>query len=231
LNRGLKELSKITKNNIILDGKDIFMLQDTYGFPMELSVEECYRQGIELSKDYVKEFENALAEQRKRSQTASKGMFKGGLEDHGEQTVKYHTSCHLLLAALQKIISPDICQKGSNITSERVRFDFNVDHKLTDEEKKAVEDQVNEWIEADLPVVFDEYDKEYARNTLKAHGEFWDKYPDKLKVYTIGDFDNPVSREVCGGPHVEHTGVIGHFKIKKEESSSAGVRRIKAVLE
>ncbi len=231
LNRGLKELSKITRNNKMLDGKDIFMLQDTYGFPMELSVEECYRQGIELSKDYVKEFENALAEQRKRSQTASKGMFKGGLEDHGEQTIKYHTACHLLLAALQKIVAPDTCQKGSNITSERVRFDFNVDHKLTDEEKKAVEDQVNEWIEADLPVVFDEYDKEYARNTLKAHGEFWDKYPDKLKVYTIGDFDNPVSREVCGGPHVEHTGVIGHFKIKKEESSSAGVRRIKAVLE
>ena len=231
LNRGLRELAKITKNNKILDGKDIFMLQDTYGFPMELSVEECYRQGIELSKDYVKEFEAALAEQRKRSQTASKGMFKGGLEDHGEQTVKYHTACHLLLAALQKIVAPDICQKGSNITSERVRFDFNVDHKLTDEEKKAVEDQVNEWIEADLPVVFDEYDKEYARNTLKAHGEFWDKYPDVLKVYTIGDFDKPVSREVCGGPHVEHTGVIGHFKIKKEESSSAGVRRIKAVIE
>ena len=231
LNRGLRELAKITRNNKILDGKDIFMLQDTYGFPMELSVEECYRQGIELSKDYVKEFEAALNEQRKRSQTASKGMFKGGLEDHGEQTVKYHTACHLLLAALQKIVAPDICQKGSNITSERVRFDFNVDHKLTDEEKKAVEDQVNEWIDEDLPVVFDEYDKEYARNTLKAHGEFWDKYPDKLKVYTIGDFDNPVSREVCGGPHVEHTGVIGHFKIKKEESSSAGVRRIKAVLE
>ena len=231
LNRGLKELAKITKNNKILDGKDIFMLQDTYGFPMELSVEECYRQGIELSKDYVKEFEAALAEQRKRSQTASKGMFKGGLEDHGEQTVKYHTACHLLLAALQKNVAPDICQKGSNITSERVRFDFNVDHKLTDEEKKAVEDQVNEWIKEDLPVVFDEYDKDYARNTLKAHGEFWDKYPDVLKVYTIGDFDNPVSREVCGGPHVEHTGVIGHFKIVKEESSSAGVRRIKAVIE
>ncbi len=231
LNRGLKELSKITKKNKILDGKDIFMLQDTYGFPMELSVEECYRQGIELSEDYVKEFEAALSEQRKRSQTASKGMFKGGLEDHGEQTVKYHTSCHLLLAALQKIVAPDICQKGSNITSERVRFDFNVDHKLTDEEKKAVEDQVNEWIEEDLPVVFDEYDKTYARDTLKAHGEFWDKYPEKLKVYTIGDFDHPVSREVCGGPHVEHTGVIGHFKIVKEESSSAGVRRIKAIIE
>ena len=215
LNRGLRELAKITKNNKILDGKDIFRLQDTYGFPMELSVEECYRQGIELSKDYVKEFEAALAEQRKRSQTASKGMFKGGLEDHGEQTVKY----------------PGICQKGSNITSERVRFDFNVDHKLTDDEKKAVETQVNEWIKEDLPVVFDEYDKKYARDTLKAHGEFWDKYPDVLKVYTIGDFEKPVSREVCGGPHVEHTGVLGKFRIVKEESSSAGVRRIKAVLE
>lgn len=231
LNRGIRELNKLSKNNKMLDGKDLFKLQDTYGFPMELSVEECYRQGIELSKDYVKEFEAALKEQRERSQTASKGMFKGGLEDHGEQTVKYHTSCHLLLAALQKIVDSGTCQKGSNITSERVRFDFNCDHKLTDEEKSAVEKQVNEWIEADLPVVFDEYDKEYARDTLKAHGEFWDKYPDVLKVYTIGDFEKPVSREVCGGPHVEHTGVLGKFKIKKEESSSAGVRRIKAVLE
>lgn len=231
LNRGLKELNKLTKNNKVLDGKNLFMLQDTYGFPMELSVEECYRQGIELTADYVKEFEAALAEQRERSQTASKGMFKGGLEDHGEQTVKYHTSCHLLLAALQKLVDPSICQKGSNITSERVRFDFNCDHKLTDEEKRAVEAQVNEWIEADLPVMFDEYDKAYARDTLKAHGEFWDKYPEKLKVYTIGDFDAPVSREVCGGPHVEHTGVLGKFRIVKEESSSAGVRRIKAVLE
>ena len=213
-----------------LSGKDLFMLQDTYGFPMELSVEECYRQGIELSKDYVKEFEMALAEQRERSQTASKGMFKGGLSDHGEMTVKYHTATHLLLAALQKLVAPDICQKGSNITAERVRFDFNLDHKMTPEEISAVEDLVNEWIEADLPVVFDEYEKDYARDTLKAHGEFWDKYPDILKVYTIGDFEKPVSREVCGGPHVEHTGVLGKFKIKKEESSAAGVRRIKAEL-
>ena len=231
LNKGLKELNKLTKNNKILDGKDLFKLQDTYGFPLELSVEECYREGIELTKDYLKEFEAALAEQRERSQTASKGMFKGGLEDHGEQTVKYHTACHLLLAALQKHISPDIVQKGSNITADRVRFDFNLDHKMTPEEITAVENQVNEWIAADLPVVFDEYDKTYARDILKAHGQFWDKYPDVLKVYTIGDFDNPISREVCGGPHVEHTGVLGHFKIKKEESSSAGVRRIKAILE
>ena len=231
LNRGLKELKKLTKNNKILDGRDIFMLQDTYGFPMELSVEECYREGIELSEKYRVEFDEALKEQRERSQTASKGMFKGGLEDHGEQTIKYHTATHLLLAALQKLVSPDIVQKGSNTTAERLRFDFNLDHKMTDEEKKAVEDQVNEWIEADLPVVFDEYDKEYARNTLKAHGQFWDKYPEKLKVYTIGDFEKPVSREVCGGPHVEHTGVIGKFHIKKEESSAAGIRRIKAVIE
>lgn len=231
LEKGLRELSKLVKHNKILDGKELFKLQDTYGFPFELSVEECYREGIELTENYRKEFEEALAEQRERSQTASKGMFKGGLEDHGEQTIKYHTATHLLLAALQKLVSPDIVQKGSNTTAERLRFDFNLDHKMTDEEKKAVEDQVNEWIKADLPVVFDEYDKKYARETLKAHGQFWDKYPEKLKVYTIGDFDNPISREVCGGPHVEHTGVIGHFVIKKEESSSAGVRRIKAVLE
>jgi len=231
LNRGLKELNKISNHNKVLSGRDLFKLQDTYGFPLELSVEECYREGIELTADYKKEFDESLKEQRERSQTASKGMFKGGLEDHGEQTVKYHTATHLLLAALQKIINPDIVQKGSNTTSERTRFDFNCDHKLTPEEIKAVEDQVNEWIVADLPVVFDEYDKAYAKDVLKAHGQFWDKYPEKLKVYTIGDFDNPISREVCGGPHVEHTGVIGHFKIKKEESSAAGIRRIKAILE
>ncbi|MBQ3296430.1 alanine--tRNA ligase, partial [Candidatus Saccharibacteria bacterium] len=231
LNRGLKELRKLTKNGHVLTGRDIFMLQDTYGFPFELSVEECYREGIELTPKYREEFDAALKEQRERSQTASKGMFKGGLEDHGEQTVKYHTATHLLLAALKKHVSPDIVQKGSNTTSERTRFDFNCDHKLTPEEISAVEDQVNEWISEDLPVVFDEYEKAYARDTLKAHGQFWDKYPDVLKVYTIGDFENPISREVCGGPHVEHTGVIGHFKIIKEESSSAGVRRIKAILE
>ena len=231
LNKGLKELRKIASKTEQLTGNDLFKLQDTYGFPLELSVEECYREGIKLSENYLKEFEAALAEQRERSQTASKGMFKGGLEDHGEQTVKYHTACHLLLAALQKHISPDIVQKGSNITADRVRFDFNLDHKMTPEEIAMVENQVNEWISADLPVVFDEYDKTYARDTLKAHGQFWDKYPEVLKVYTIGDFDNPISREVCGGPHVEHTGILGKFKIKKEESSAAGIRRIKAILE
>ena len=231
LNKGLKELEKIVRKQEIITGQDIFKLQDTYGFPYEISIEEIFRQNLKLSEHYKEEFDQALAEQRERSKTASKGMFKGGLEDHGEQTTKYHTATHLCLAALQKHVSRDICQKGSNITADRMRFDFNCDHKLTPEEIKTVEDQVNGWIKADLPVVFAEYDKAYARDTLKAHGQFWDKYPDKLKVYTIGDEKNPVSREVCGGPHVEHTGVLGHFKIQKEESSSAGVRRIKAVLE
>lgn len=231
LSKGLKELRKMANASGKLSGADLFKLQDTYGFPFELSVEESYRAGVELSENYRDEFAAALDEQRKRSQTASKGMFKGGLEDHGEQTVKYHTACHLLLAALQKHINPEICQKGSNITADRVRFDFNLDHKMTPEELKKVEDEVNSWIAEDLPVTFAEYDKVYARDVLKAHGEFWDKYPETLKVYTISDEKNPISREVCGGPHVEHTGVLGHFKITKEESSSAGVRRIKAVLE
>ncbi len=228
LNKGIRELHKMGDS---LNGNDLFKLQDTYGFPFELSVEECFREGIKLSDNYREEFEAALKEQRERSQTASKGMFKGGLEDHGEQTVKYHTATHLLLAALQKLVASDAVQKGSNITADRMRFDFNLDHKMTPEEIAAVENQVNEWIKADLPVQFDEYDKAYARDVLKAHGQFWEKYPDVLKVYTIGDFDNPISREVCGGPHVEHTGVIGSFKIVKEEASAAGIRRIKAVVQ
>ena len=233
LNKGLKEMNKMVSQDAdgTLTGFDLFKLQDTYGFPFEVSVEEAYRQNIKLSEDYKGEFDKALAEQRERSKTASKGMFKGGLEDHGEMSTKYHTATHLTLAALRKIVSDDIHQQGSNITPERMRLDFNLDRKLTPEEKQAVEDQVNEWIAADLPVEFAEYDKEYARDTLHAEGQFWDKYDAKVKVYTIGDFDNPVSREICGGPHVEHTGVLGHFKIKKEESSSAGVRRIKAILE
>lgn len=229
LNRGIKELGKLKDAG--LTGKEIFMLQDTYGFPMELSVEEAYREDIKLSENWREEFNAALEEQRNRSKTASKGMFKGGLEDHGEMSTKYHTATHLLLAAIQKLINPDSYQRGSNITAERMRLDFACDHKLEKEELQKLEDQVNEWIQADLPVQFAEYDKEYARNELKAHGSFWDKYPEKLTVYTIGDFDNPTSREVCGGPHVEHTGVLGHFKIQKEEASSAGVRRIKAILE
>lgn len=232
LNKGLRELQKMVEKDAdgVLTGDDLFKLQDTYGFPFEVSVEEIYRQNIKLSENYRAEFDQALKLQRERSQTASKGMFKGGLEDHGETTTKYHTATHLTLAALQKILDPSIGQAGSNITADRMRFDFNFERKLTDTEKQAIEDQVNAWIKADLPVIFAEYDKEYARDVLHAHGQFWEKYPARVKVYTIGDPEQPVSREVCGGPHVEHTGQIGCYKIKKEESSAAGIRRIKAVI-
>ena len=229
LSRGLKELNKLKTSG--LTGEELFMLQDTYGFPLELSVEEAKRQQIKLSSDWQAEFDQCLAAQRERSKTASEGMFKGGLEDHSEMSTKYHTATHLLLAALQKLIDPKIGQAGSNITSERLRFDFNLDRKLTPEEIKALEDQVNQWILEDHTVTFAEFEKTYARDTLHAHGQFWEKYPDTVKVYTVGDFEHPVSRELCGGPHVEHTGMLGKFKIKKEESSSAGIRRIKAVLE
>jgi len=233
LNKGIREMHKMVARDDdgVLTGTDLFKLQDTYGFPLELSVEEAYHQNITLSENYQTEFEQALEEQRNRSKTASKGMFKGGLEDHSDISVRYHTATHLLLAALKKHVSDDIHQRGSNITPDRMRLDFNCDHKLSAEELKTLEDQVNEWIEQDLPVVFDEYDKDYAFDELHAEGSFRDRYPDRVTVYTIGDFDQPTSREICGGPHVEHTGTLGHFKIKKEESSSAGVRRIKAILE
>lgn len=227
--RGLKELHKLKEAG--LSGKELFMLQDTYGFPLELSVEEAKREKIELSPDWQSEFDQCLTAQRERSKTASEGMFKGGLEDHSEMSTKYHTATHLLLAALQKLINPKIGQAGSNITSERLRFDFNLDRKLTPEETKALEEQVNQWISEDYPVKFAEYEKDYARDTLHAHGQFWEKYPNIVKVYTIGDFEHPISRELCGGPHVKHTGQLGKFKIKKEESSASGIRRIKAVLE
>ncbi len=229
--KGVKELDKIAKSGNAISGRDLFMLQDTYGFPLEISVDEVYKKGLKLTDDYQDEFEQALTEQRERSKTASKGMFKGGLSDTSDQTVKYHTACHLLLAALQQVIDPGINQKGSNLTPERLRFDFNIDHKMTPEEITAVENLVNQWIEADLPVVHAEYDKDYAFDELHAHGSFRDRYPDRVTVYTIGDANNPTSCEICGGPHVERTSELGHFKITKEESSSAGVRRIKAILE
>lgn len=242
INKGLKELHRMAASSSnaprkdsdtagMLTGADLFKLQDTYGFPLELSVEEVYKMGINLSPKYQDEFEQALNEQRERSKTASKGMFKGGLSDTSEQTTKYHTACHLLLAALQKEIDPSIEQKGSNLTPERLRFDFNIDHKLTKEELERIENQVNQWIEADLPVVFAEYDKDYAFDELHAHGSFRDRYPDRVTVYMIGEGLDAVSVEICGGPHVKRTGELGKFRITKEESSSAGVRRIKAVLE
>ena len=231
LRKGLRQRQQYSDNG--LTGEELFMLYDTFGFPVELSTEEAYKQGIKLSDNWRAEFDAKMDEQRQRSKTARKGQFSGGLEGHDPIHLKYHTATHLLGAALRKVLNaPDLQQHGSNITSERLRFDFNHD-KLTLEEKQAVEDQVNAWIDADLPVSFAVYPTDEALK-MGAIGAFGERYGDKVKVYSIGEGDNIVSFEVCGGPHVEHTGILAEggkrFKITKEESSSAGIRRIKAVL-
>jgi alanyl-tRNA synthetase len=217
----------------LLTGKDIFRLYDTYGFPVELSLEEARRQRINIDKNWKKDFDSEMAEQRYRSQTASVGMFKGGLADHSPEVIKLHTTTHLMYQALKKVLGDHIVQRGSNITTERTRFDFSHPQKVAPEEIKKVEDIVNQKITEDLSVTWKE---EKTKDALKtASGAFGDKYGDTVKVYTIGDPAKPFSREICGGPHVEHTGAIGEggkkFKIIKEEASSAGVRRIKAVLQ
>ncbi len=209
------------------------MLYDTYGFPAELSLEEAYKKNVQVDAGWREVFDKMMSQQKKRSQTASQGMFKGGLADHSEQVVKYHTVTHLMYQALKNVLGDHIVQRGSNITAERTRFDFSHPEKVTPEQIKQVEDIVNQRIAEDLPVTWKEEPTAEALKT--ASGAFGDKYGDKVKVYTIGDPANPFSREVCGGPHVERTAVIGaggkKFKITKEEASSAGVRRIKAVLE
>jgi len=231
LRKGLRQMQHYIDDG--LTGEELFTLYDTFGFPVELSTEEAYKQGIKLSDDWRAEFDAKMDEQRQRSKTAHKGQFSGGLEGHDPIHLKYHTATHLLGAALRKVLkAPDLQQHGSNITSERLRFDFNHD-KLTLEEKQAVEDQVNAWIDADLPVSFAVYPTDEALK-MGAIGAFGERYGDKVKVYSIGEGDNIVSFEVCGGPHVEHTGILAEggkrFKITKEESSSAGIRRIKAIL-
>ena len=171
-------------------------------------------------------FKEKFLAHQELSRTASKGKFKGGLMGHSDIETKYHTATHLLNAALKVVVGPFVHQKGSNINEERMRFDFSCDHKLTDEEKKQVEDLVNTWIKEDLPVTMDTMSKEEAIKS-GAEAMFIEKYADIVNVYKIGE----VSKEICGGPHVTHTGTLGHFKIAKEEASSAGVRRIKAILE
>lgn len=223
------------KNQLkILTGEIIFKLYDTYGFPVELSKEEAFKRDINIAKNADAEFARLMQEQRRRSQTASEGMFKGGLADHSEKVVKLHTATHLMYRALKEVLGDDVVQRGSNITGERTRFDFSYPEKVTPEQLKKVEDIVNQKIKEDLPVTWKEEPTDEAFKK-GASGAFGDKYGDKVKVYTIGDPAKPYSREICGGPHVEHTGVIGEggkkFKILKEESSSAGIRRIKAVLE
>ena len=223
LEKGLKEFEKIASKNCDIDGITAFHLFDTYGFPLELTVELAKEKGLNVD---VQGFNNKFKEHQELSRTASIGKFKGGLASTGEIETKYHTATHLLNAALKEVVSKDCHQKGSNITSERMRFDFSLDHKLSDEEKKKVEDLVNKWINDGLDVTVKEMTKEDA---IKSGAEcmFIEKYTDILNVYSIGN----VSHELCGGPHVKNTSELGHFKIIKEEASSAGIRRIKAVLE
>ena len=221
LEKGLREFAKVSNKDI--DGDVAFHLYDTYGFPIELTEELAHDAGINVD---VKGFQEKFKAHQELSRTASAGKFKGGLAGNSEIETKYHTATHLLNAALKVVVGTDVHQKGSNITDERMRFDFSCDHKLSDEEKQKAEDLVNLWISEGLDVRAQEMKKEDA---IKSGAEcmFIEKYPDIVTVYSIGD----VSKELCGGPHVKNTSELGHFKIKKEEASSAGVRRIKAILE
>ncbi|MDB5164300.1 MAG: alaS [Candidatus Saccharibacteria bacterium] len=232
LRKGLREFEKLAKAK--LDGRTIFTLFDTYGFPPELSVEEAKKQKIQIPDNWQDQFNAELEKQRERSRSATAGMFKGGLAEHSEQTIKYHTATHLMYKALRLVLGDHVEQRGSNITNERLRFDFNHPSKMTPEEIKKVEDIVNEQIDKDLPVTWKEMPTKEGLAT-GARGHFGEKYGETVKVYIMGPEDNPYTMELCGGPHVEHTGTLGEggkrFKIIKEESSAAGIRRIKAVLQ
>ena len=222
---GEKLFYKVIKHldGTTISGADAFKLFDTFGFPLEMTEELARENNLTVDVDG---FNEAFKEHQEKSRTIDAGSFKGGLADSSYESTKYHTLAHLMLAALQQMYGPDIIQKGCNITNERVRFDFNLDHKMTDEEKCELTKIVNEKIKEGIPVTMEEIPYEEAKEK-GAHGTFEDKYGSIVKVYSIGDF----SKEICGGPHVSNTNELGTFKIIKEESSSAGVRRIKAVLE
>ncbi|KKP32868.1 MAG: hypothetical protein A2312_03060 [Candidatus Staskawiczbacteria bacterium RIFOXYB2_FULL_32_9] len=226
IEKGLKEFSSLSSQNII-SGKDAFLLYQTYGFPIEMTEELAFEKGLKID---MEEFKKESEKHQELSRTASAGTFKGGLADASEQTTKLHTSAHLMLAGLRKFLQDSVSQKGSNITSERVRFDFAWKDKLTQDQLKQVEDFVNEAILKDLPVICKEMTLDDAKE-INATGVFEHKYGERVKVYFIGEGEQNISKEICGGPHVEHTGTMGKFKIIKEESSSAGVRRIKAILQ
>ena len=222
-NEFMKKSNPDYTDETVIGGKQAFRLYDTYGFPLELTEELANERGLTVDKAG---FDAAFKEHQEKSRVLPTGQFKGGLESHSEMATRYHTATHLLNAALKAVVSPDINQKGSNITDERMRFDFNLARPMTAEEIAAVEALVNEKIKEDIPVVYKEMSLDEAR-TENFVGVFDAKYGDTVKTYSIGEF----SKEMCGGPHVEHTGVLGRFKIVKEQSSSAGVRRIKAILE
>jgi alanyl-tRNA synthetase len=222
LERGLKEFNKMSLDKEI-SGFEAFDLYSTYGFPLEMTKELAKEARVKVDEEG---FNQEMAKHQELSKTSSAGKFKGGLVNHSEEVVKYHTATHLLHQALRDVLGNHVEQRGSNITEKRLRFDFSHPDKMTDEEKKKVADIINQKIKEDLPVTF----KEMSVDEAKAEGAiglFGDKYGEKVKVYSVGNY----SKEICGGPHVEHLGELGHFKIKKEEASSAGIRRIKAVLE
>ncbi len=224
LKDGEKHFYKIIKNTSdVISGEHAFKLFDTFGYPLEMTIELALENSLTVD---VEGFYTKFKEHQEKSRTIDSGAFKGGLADTSETSVKYHTLAHLLLATLQEVYGKEVIQKGCNISSERIRFDFNLDHKLTDEEKERISTRVNEMISTSTDVIIDEMTYEKAKEN-GAHGTFTDKYDSLVKVYTIGD----LSKEICGGPHVKNTSELGKFKIIKEESSSAGVRRIKAVLE
>ncbi len=234
LRKGLREFEKLARNGQIT-GADVFQLYDTYGFPVELTTEEAFKQDVKLDDGWRQAFDAKMEEQRKRSQTAGKGVFKGGLADHSDETVKLHTATHLVYEALRRVLGDHVVQRGSNITPERTRFDFSHAEKVSQEQLDEVEAIVNEQIEKDLAVSWKELPTDEAFKQ-GAKGAFGDKYGDKVKVYIMTEEGKePYSIEICGGPHVEHTGVLAEggkrFKITKEEASSAGVRRIKGVLQ
>lgn len=222
LDRGLKESEKSER----IDGKIAFYLYESFGFPWEMTEEIAQEKGQKVDRE---EFEKEFKKHQELSRTAAKGMFKGGLADHSEEVTKLHTATHLLHQALRTILGPYITQKGSNITAERLRFDFSHSSKLTDDELKRVSDLVNEKIKEDLPVSYEIIEKEKALNS-GALAFFGERYGEKVKVYSIGPSMSagqaPFSKEICGGPHVERTGVLGHFAIDREESLGSGIRRI-----
>jgi len=224
LEQGLRIFDKIAGRTDGISGKNAFLLYQSYGFPIEITKELAKEKKLKLDE---KSFYEELKSHQELSRTASVGKFKSGLADNSEKTKKLHTACHMLNQALKEVLNNDsISQKGSNITAERLRFDFNFDRKLTDDEKRKIEDLINRKIKENISVTMEEMELDKAK-TIGAQGVFDSKYGEKVKVYSIGDF----SKEICAGPHVENTSELGHFKIKKEQSSSSGVRRIKAVLE
>ena len=218
-----KEMQKVKEQGVTkIDGNVVFRLYDTYGFPPEVTSELASENGMTVD---LEGFEKLFKEHQEKSRMGSEQKFKGGLADQNEKTIAYHTATHLLHQALRTVLGEHVKQSGSNITEERLRFDFTHPQKMTKEEIEQVENIVNEQIQKDLTVTCEEMSYEEAKKS-GAIGLFTDKYGDRVKVYTVGDF----SKEICGGPHVTHTGDMGRFKIKKEESSSSGIRRIKAVL-